>query len=195
MSQFIAIGAERLQLALIRRAGGALNGVPPPAAATRERYLTSMSAEAVAVLTNAREKEFVNDGDRPPVFVWMFIAPKYQLAAAEAVKLAADGVKGIEASADGCVELSRKRRGPRGMFSGDFYMLDATEAWRRFVVLDLDRAITTALLTGQTSSPCRSVVITARDDGGIRTVDAKGLPVESESVISVPSSVTAKLKR
>ena len=82
---------------------------------------------------------------------------------------------------------------PSGMLAENFYMLNATEAWRRFQVLALDRAITAAVLTGRTTSPCPTVAIAVRDDGKTRIVDTKGLPDSSENVIALPPVVTARL--
>jgi len=196
-SQSIAIGAERLQLALMRRAGSALSVAPAePARGTRERYLAATSAEAALVLASSQQSGFRGPDDDPAErVVHTLAAPKIQVAASEAVTLAAAAVDEIRRSPDGCAELAKKRPRPRGMFADNFHTLNATEAWRRFQVLELDRAITAAVLTGRAASPCPSVIITVRDDGTTRTVESKGLPARSESIIDLPEIVTVRLKR
>ena len=192
-AQFIATGIERLQLALMRRAGSALDAVPAePALGLRERYVSAMSGEAALILANLRPDASKNrDGD--DVFFRGLLAPELRAASNEALALAAKGVDEIRRSPDGCAELAKKRPMPSGMLAENFYMLNATEAWRRFQVLALDRAITAAVLTGRTTSPCPSVAITVRDDGKTRIVEAKGLPDSSENVIALPPLVTARL--
>lgn len=195
-SQFFAVGIERLQLALMRRAGNALGGTPAePRSGTRERYLDGMSAEAALILTNIERGAYRGDPDPAERIVEGLVAPELQIAANETVTTAAAHVQEIRRSPDGCAELAKKRPRPGGIFAENFRTLNATEAWRRFQVLELDRAITTAVLTGRTTSPCPSVTITVRDDGTTRTVESKGLPAESEIVLALPPVVTVPLKR
>ncbi|HEX8410094.1 MAG TPA: hypothetical protein VF883_14625 [Thermoanaerobaculia bacterium] len=196
-SQFFAVGVERLQLALIRRAGSALGAAPAePKSGTRERYLAGMSAEAALIVRNVQRGAYKpNDPDPAERIFEGLVAPELHAAANETVTTAAAGVEEIRRSQDGCAELAKKRRVPDGVFAENFRMLNAIEAWRRFQVLELDRAITTAVLTGRTASPCASVTITVRDDGTTRTVEAKGLPAESEIVLALPPVVTTPLKR
>lgn len=190
-SQFVATGVERLQLALLRRAGRALNVAPAaPTEGIRERYVDGMSAEAIVTLANARQDPFTSrDAHGPERVLRLLAGPKLELAASEMVRIAAETVDEIKQSQDGCAELNRQRRKPRSVLAGDFFAMNATEAWRRFVVLELDRAITTAVLTGQTTSPCASVTIAVGDEGSTRTVTSTGLPAESDAVISVPAVV------
>lgn len=192
-SQFYAAGVERLHLALMRRAGSALGAAPAePASGIRERYLAGMSAEAALILTNLeRGKKDPDPGQR---IVEGLVAPEVKGAANEAVTTAAAGVQEILRSRDGCVELSKRRGPPDGIFADSYRTLNATDAWRRFQVLELDRAITAAVLTGRASSPCPSVTIAVRDDGTTRTVESKGLPDEVAPVIALPPVVTARLK-
>lgn len=193
-SQFYAVGVERLQLALIRRAGSVLGVAPAePTSGTRERYLAGMSAEAALILTNVQRGP--RDPDPAERIFEGLVAPELQIAANETVTTAAAHVQEIRRSPDACAELAKKRPTPDGVFAEGFRTLNATEAWRRFQVLELDRAITAAVLTGRTSSPCPSVTITVRDDGTTRTVESKGLPAESEIVLPLPPVVTAPLKR
>ena len=196
-SQSIAIGVERLQLALMRHAGSAMEvNLTEPTAGLRERYLTAISAEAALTLANARLSPMnMPNSDPPDRFVRLIAGVELEKAANEAVALAAEATAEIHRSQDGCIELSKIRRRPTGFFAGDFYTLNPTEAWRRYVVLALDRAITAAVLTGRTSSPCPSVMISVRDEASKRTVEVKGLPPESENVIGVPAVVTTQLKR
>ncbi|MEO8033026.1 MAG: hypothetical protein ABI837_01230 [Acidobacteriota bacterium] len=194
LSQFAAVGVERLQLALLRRGGSALAVVPGESTdRIRERYLAAMSSEAVRLLTNARQGAFATDVNDPPERLFLLIAgPKIELLASEAVTQSAIDVAEIRGALDGCAELGRDRRARRGVHSHGFESLNAAEAWRRFVLLELDRAITAAVLTGRASSPCPSVVLTVREEGANRIVEAKGLPPESDSVIGVPSVVTSR---
>lgn len=195
-SQFFAVGVERLQLALIRRAGSALGAAPAePRSGTRERYLAGMSAEAALILTNIQRGAYRNDPDPAERIFEGLVAPELQIAANETVTTAAAHVQEIRRTPDGCAELAKKRRTPDGVFAESFRTLNATEAWRRFQVLELDRAITAAVLTGRTSSPCPSVTITVRDEETTRTVESKGLPAESEIVLALPPVVTTRLKR
>ena len=194
-AQFVAVGMERLQLALMRRAGSALGvDLAEPATGTRERYLSGMSAEAALILANTRQGAPARrDGDPPDRVIRMLTGPERRLAASEAVARAAVGVDEIRRSPDGCAELAKKRPAPDGFVAGNFHSFNATEAWRRFQVLELDRAITAAVLTGRTSSPCPSVTIAVRDDGTTRTVETKGLPAESPNVVALPPVVTGRL--
>lgn len=195
LSQFNAAGIERLHLALLRRAGPDPGvGVEEPLHELRERFVTAMSAEAALVLANSSRNPFA-ENDPPEIAVRVIAGGSLELAASEAVAGIAKDVAAIVAATDPCAELARDRRARGGFFSGDFYTLNATEAWRRFVVLALDRAITAAALTGRASSPCASVTITVRDDGTTRTVETTGLPAPSENVISLPAKVTVPLKR
>jgi hypothetical protein len=195
-AHFIAVGAERLQLALLRRGGSALGVVPrQPMEGLRERYLAGMSGEAALILTNSRQGAFTNEDDVGETVVRLFAGPKFVRAANEAVASAAGGVDEIRRAEDGCLELTKKRPVPRGPFAGAFYLLDSREAWRRFMVLALDRAMTAAVLTGETLSPCPSVTIAVRDEGATRTVETKGLPPESENVVSLPAKVTVPLQK
>ena len=195
-SQFAASGVERMHLALLRHAGGALTTpLAAPDEGIRERYLSGMSAEALVALTNTRELAMNRDDDPAVVLVRALAGSKLDRAANEAVTFAANGVGEIMRSQDGCAELAKNRRGPDGLFSDEFFLLNAKESWRVFVVLELDRALTAAVLTGKTSSPCPSVTITVRDEGPTRTVTAMGLPAESDSVVGLPSVVTTRLDR
>lgn len=191
-SQFVAVGVERMHLALLRRAGSTLTAtLAAPSEGIRERYLRAMSAEAAVVIANAGQDAISSDDDDPGVTIVRVLAgPQLELAASEAVRIAAEGVAEIVRSPDGCAELARKRRSPTGLFAGEFFTLNATDAWRRFVVLELDRAITAAVLKGKASSPCPSVTITVHDEGSTRTVTAKGLPAETEGVVGLPAVVT-----
>jgi hypothetical protein len=193
-SQFVAVGVERMHLALLRRARGTLTATPAaPAEGIRERYLAAMSAEAAVALANAGQDAINSDDNDPGVAIVRVLAgPKLELAASEAVRIAAEAVAEIVRSPDGCAELARKRRRPTGFFAGEFFALDATDAWRRFVVLELDRAITAAVLSGKAASPCPSVTLSVRDEGSTRTVTAKGLPAETDSVVSLPAVVTTR---
>jgi hypothetical protein len=191
-SQFIAVGVERLQLALMRRAGTELNVAPlAPTEGIAERYVDGMSGEAALVLANANRPAFGEgeDGDLPENLVRLLAAPKVALAAEIAVTKAAERFDEIRRTHDGCAELAKRWSAPGDFFGGNFYTLNPVEAWHRFVILELDRAMTAAVLTGRAASPCPSVVITVRDEGATRTVEAKGLPEESESVIGVPKVI------
>lgn len=194
-SQFIAAGVERLQLALLRRAGGALGDVPvAPMDGLRERFRDGMAAEAAIILTTVREGPFQNDREnQPPPFVRLLMASSHDAPALDAIARAATGVEEVVRAPDGCAALARPRPAGRGFFAGDFYTLDATEGWRRFVLLALDRAMTTALLSGRTSSPCASVTITVQDENGVRTVEAKGLPPAPENLIGVAKVMRRKV--
>ena len=193
-SHFVATGVERMHLALLRRAGDALRApLAVPDEGIRERYLSAMSAEALLALTNTRELAMNRDDDPAVVLVRALAGSKLERAANEAVQFAGNRVGEIMRSADGCAELAKNSRLPNGFFAGEFYMLNATESWRVFVLLELDRALTAAVLTGKTSSPCPSVTITVRDEGSLRTVTARGLPAESERVVGLPSVVTTRL--
>ena len=193
-SRWAAAGVERMHLALLRHAGGALNAPPAaPGEGVRAQYLGAMSAEALVALTNTRELAMNRDDDPAVVLVRAVAGSKLERAASEAVQFAAGGVAGILQSADGCAAPATNPRPPNSFFAGEFYLLNATDSWRVFVVLELDRAITAAVLTGKTSSPCPSVTITVRDEGSTRTVTAKGLPAESESVVGLPPVITTRL--
>jgi hypothetical protein len=196
-SHLVAVGIERMQLALMRRAGPSFGETPTAAEdGIRARFVNGMSNESVVAMNNARQEPFSGPGnDAPERVIRLFAGPKLEAAASQAIVLAAETVGDVVRSQDGCAELAKKRRKPHGMFSDNYYALNAKEAWRRFVVLELDRAITTAVLTGNATSPCRSVTLTARDDGKVRTVEARGLPEETESVIGLPATVTTPVKR
>ena len=193
-SQFVAVGVERLQLALLRRGGDVLGvHVDDPRHELRERYVAAMSAEAAVVLANSRDP--LRAGGDPGDRAFRAIAGgSLELAASEAVIAVAKAVAEIAAASDACAELARERRVPGSFFSGNFFTLDATEAWRRFVVLALDRAITAAALTGRAASPCPSVSITVREDGAMRVVESSGLPSPSDNVIRLPERVSVPLK-
>lgn len=190
-SHLTAIGVERLQLALIRRSAGALGSVPAETSADiRARFVELMSVEAAVTLANARHDGSPSDESDPAVRIVRVLAkPKLQLAASEVVRLAAEDVAEIVRSPDGCAEVAKQRRRPSSFFAGDFFTVNAAEAWRLFIVLELDRAITAAVLTGQTSSPCPSVTITATGEGEMRTVTAKGLPPLPENMVALPAVV------
>lgn len=196
-SQFLAAGVERLQLALMRRAGSTLGvELAEPSHRMQERFLAGMSAEAALILTNAERSGVINQGGDPDdVVIRTLAAPRLAAAARETVAQRAKEVAEIRSSQDGCAELQKKRPAPPGMFSGNFYAFNPTEAWRRFQVGAIDRAITTAVLTGRVISPCPSVTITVRDDEKTRTVETKGLPERSENVLTLPPLVTTRLKR
>lgn len=195
-SQFVAAGAERLQLAVLRRGGDRLGmRVEEPLHELRERFVAAISAEAVVVLANSRRDPFRAGGDPADRAVRVFAGSSLDVAASEAVIAVSEGVAEIVGASDPCTELTKVRRAPDGFFAGDFYALNATEAWRRFVVLALDRAITTAALTGRASSPCPSVSITVREDSTTRTVETGGLPAPSGNVIRLPRTVRVPLKR
>lgn len=196
-SQSIAVGVERLQLALLRRAGAVLRVLPPePLTGLRERYLIGMSAEAARYLANARQSPLEREvDDLPDRVADVVFSPSIAAATHEQVAAVAGRVAEIQRAEDQCGELAKKWRGDGGFFDGHFYTLNPNEAWRRFVVLALDRAITTAVLTGRASSPCRSVTITVRDEGESRVVEARGLPADSENIVPLPAVVRAVLQK
>jgi hypothetical protein len=196
-SHLVAVGIERMHLALMRRAGASFGETPAaPEDGVRARFLNGMSNESIVAMNNARQEPFSGPGNDPPErLIRLFAGPKLEAAASQAIVLAAETVGEVVRSQDGCAELAKPRRKPHGMFSDNYYALNAKEAWRRFVVLELDRALTNAVLTGQATSPCRSVTLSVHDDGKVRTVEAKGLPEETESVIGLPSTITTKLDR
>jgi hypothetical protein len=193
MAQFLATSVERMQLALLRRGQRSLGVLPAePAAGIQERYLRGMSNEAALMLTNARRGAFADDSDEVTRFFGLLAGAKLEIGASAAVTQAASIVAEIRRSPDGCAELAKTGRSRHSAFSGFFDNMNPTEAWRRFAVLELDRAITTAVLTGEAKSPCRSVQLTVREDGPNRIVEAKGLPAESEVVIALPAVVTVR---
>lgn len=195
MSQFVAVGVERLQLALLRRGGNVLGvHVEEPRHELAERYVAAMSAEAAVVLANSSRDPFRAGGDPGDRAFRVIAGGSLEIAASEAVIAVSKAVAEIAAASDACAELAGERPLPDTFFSGNFYMLDATEAWHRFVVLALDRAMTAAALTGRAASPCASVSITVREDGAMRIVETSGLPSPSENVIRLPETVSVPLK-
>ena len=190
-SHLTAVGVERLQLALLRRAGGTLGAAPAaPAEDIRERFVKVMSAEAAVMLANVRDEAGPADEHDPAVRAVRVLArPKLQIAAREVIAIAADDVAGIVRAQDGCTEVAKQRRRPSSFLAEDFFNLNAGETWRLFMVLELDRAITAAVLTGQTSSPCPSVTITVTGDAATRTVTTKGLPPVPENLVALPAVV------
>jgi hypothetical protein len=195
MTNFVAIAAERQQLALIRATGRDL-GIPRSKPDDiRARYLAAMSAEAAVILTTARNGAFTGLEDDPSEHVVHAIAgPQLERAASETISAMAPPVAEIVKTPDGCVALARPSPRPPGILSDEFMTFNATEAWRRFVMLELDRAVTTAFLTGRATSPCASVGIGVRDAGATRTVETKGTPGGSEVVTAVPASFTGSPK-
>lgn len=191
-SQFVAVSVERMQLALLRRGGPALGvEITKPLRPIRDRYLTAVSSEARRALTNARTGRTADGGDDDPTgkVVQLLASSKVEMAVSSAVTQAAGIVDEIRRSPDPCRELSKTRRREPIFWEG-FESLDAVEAWRRFAMLDIDRAVTEAVLTGHATSPCQSVLLTVREEKGTRIVESRGLPEESEVVFAPPSRFT-----
>lgn len=194
-SQFVAVSAERVQLALLRRGGRALGSAPKNSAPpVKERYLAAISHEAARALSNARKGRFPNDGDEelPEEVMRALASSKIESAASAAVMKSAAIVGEMRQAPDSCAELSKKRR-KESTFWDELESLNAVEAWRRFAMLEIDRAITEATLTGQATSPCQSVVLTVREENGNRIIETKGLPAESEIVFAPPAVFTMPL--
>lgn len=194
MAQFVAVAVERMQLALMRRAGDTLGGIlPAPNERVRERYATAMSGDAALILKIAQEGGLAADAS-DEVFRAV-TGSKFQLEASKALLLAANGAGEILRASDPCAALAVKRRRAGGMFEELFEVLSATDAWHRFVTLELDRAMTAALLTGKASSPCPSVTLTVKETADSRTVSASGLPEATDAPVVLPASIETKLRR